>query len=121
GQSSGVRDGLVKVDRRDVKSVLLPLKKEVMELWMVKAAWNNLCDVIRDCGEVHILPARFGGERVENLFPRAVVAANSDAAKKSGWFAPRVESEFETVAGLNPRHRIIAAVASRDQFFAAGG
>ena len=43
-------DGLVQWNRRDVKSMLLPLKKEVVELWMVKAARNNLCDVIRDCG-----------------------------------------------------------------------
>src|SRR6266446_1081749 len=70
---------------------------------------------------MHIFPARFRGERVENLFPKAVVAVNSDAVKKSGWFASRVESEFETASGLNPRHFNRTAVAPRDQFFLAVG
>src|ERR1700680_178020 len=69
---------------------------------------------------MHIFPARFRGERVENLFPRAAVAANGDTVKKSGWFASGVQSEFETASGLDPRHLDRAAIAPRDQFFAAG-
>src|ERR1700720_1137054 len=69
---------------------------------------------------MHIFPARLRGKRVENLSPGAIVVANGDAIKKSGWFASRVQSEFETASGLNPRHHDRAAVAPRDQFFAAG-
>ena len=70
---------------------------------------------------MQLFPVRFQSERVENLFPRAVVAVTADAVEKPGWFATRVQSKFETASGLNPRHLNRAAVAPRDQFFDAGG